>query len=156
KELRLILDNIGLPQRVYNFAFTDGSTIGVNDGIIQIELGGEHEPTAEIIKKLRAELAITFPDVLFYFQPADMVTQVLNFGRPTAIDVQLQGRHRENNKKIAALLQQNMANIPGVVDAHIQQELNAPEMSYTIDRTRAEQLGLNIQEVANNLNTSLS
>ena len=155
KNLRL-LDNIGLPARTYNLAFTDGSTIGVNDGIIQIELSDEHEPTAEIVKKLRAELSVAFPDVLFYFQPADMVTQVLNFGIPTQIDVQVQGGDRENNKKIAALLQLKMANIPGLVDAHIQQELNAPEMSYTIDRTRAEQLGLNIQEVANNLNISLS
>src|SRR5580692_1895126 len=156
KDLRLILDNIGLPQRVYNLAFTDGSTIGVNDGVIQIELGHEHEPTAQIVKKLRTELPIAFPDVLFYFQPADMVTQVLNFGVPTQIDVELQGRDRENNKRIAALLQQKMANIPGLVDAHIQQELNAPEMYYAVDRTRAQELGLNIQEVANNLNISLS
>jgi multidrug efflux pump subunit AcrB len=156
KDLRLILDNIGLPARTYNLAFTDGSTIGVNDGIIQIELGDEHEPTAEIIKKLRAELPVAFPDVLFYFQPADMVTQVLNFGVPTQIDVQVQGRARENNKQIAALLQQKMANIPGLVDAHTQQELNAPEMNYVVDRTRAQQLGLNMQAVANNLNISLS
>lgn len=156
KELRLILHNIGLPARVYNFAFTDGSTIGVNDGTIQIELADGHESTANIIKKLRAELPLAFPDVLFYFQPADMVTQVLNFGIPTQIDVQVQGRDRENNKRIAALLQQKMANVPGLVDAHIQQELNAPAMSYTVDRTRAQQLGLNMQEVANNLNISLS
>ena len=156
KDLRLILDDIGLPQRVYNLAFTDGSTIGVNDGIIQIDLGKDHEPTAEIIKKLRAELPVAFPDVLFYFQPADMVTQVLNFGVPTQIDVQVQGRDRENNKAIAALLQQKMANIPGLVDAHVQQELNAPEMYYAVDRTRAQELGLNIQEVANNLNVSVS
>ena len=155
KDLQLILDNIGLPARTYNLAFTDGSTIGVNDGIIQIELADGHEPTAEIIKKLRAELARAFPDVLFYFQPADLVTQVLNFGVPTQIDVQVQGHDRENNKEIAALLQQKMANIPGLVDVHIQQELNAPEMFYTIDRTRAQELGLNMQEVANNLNISL-
>src|SRR6202045_3225874 len=156
KDLRLILDSIGLPARTYNLAFTNGSTIGVNDGVIQIELGEGHAPTAEIIKKLRAELAVAFPDVLFYFQPADMVTQVLNFGVPTQIDVQVQGRARENNKQIAARLQQKMADIPGLVDAHTQQELNAPEMYYAVDRTRAQELGLNIQEVANNLNISLS
>jgi multidrug efflux pump subunit AcrB len=155
-ELHLILDNIGLPARTYNLAFTDGSTIGVNDGVIQIELAEGHAPTACIIKKLRAELARAFPDVLFYFQPADLVTQVLNFGVPTQIDVQVQGPDRESNKEVAALLQQKLANIPGLIDVHIQQELNAPEMFYTIDRTRAQELGLNMQEVANNLNISLS
>ena len=155
-DLHLILDNIGLPARTYNLAFTDGSTIGVNDGVIQIELAEGHAPTADIIKKLRAELVHAFPDVLFYFQPADLVTQVLNFGVPTQIDVQLQGQDREGNKETAALLQQKLANIPGLVDVHVQQELNAPEMMYTIDRTRAQELGLNMQEVANNLNISLS
>ncbi len=145
-----------MPARVYNLAFTDGSAIGVNDGIIQIELAEGHAPTAEIIKKLRAELPIAFPDLLFYFQPADLVTQVLNFGVPTQIDVQLQGRDRENNKRIAAQLQQKLADIPGLVDAHIQQELDAPEMYYAIDRTLAQQLGLNMQDAANNLNISLS
>ena len=156
KDLRLVLDNIGLPQRLYNLAFTDGSAIGVNDGVIQMELNEGHQPTVDIIKKLRRELALAFPDVMFYFQPADLVTQVLNFGLPTQIDVQIQGRDRENNKRVLALLQQKMARIPGLVDAHIQQELNAPEMYYTVDRTRAQQLGLNMQDVANNLNISLS
>ena len=156
KDLKFVIDNIGLPARLYNLAYTDGSTIGVNDGVIQIELGDDHPPTAEIIKKLRAELPVAFPDVLFYFQPADLVTQVLNFGVPTQIDVQIQGRDAENNKRIAGLLQQKIAKVPGVVDAHIQQELDAPEMYYAVDRARAEQLQLNMQDVANNLNISLS
>jgi multidrug efflux pump subunit AcrB len=101
-------------------------------------------------------LARAFPDVLLYFQPADLVTQVLNFGVPTQIDVQLQGHDAEGNKEIAAQLRQKLADIPGLVDVHVQQELNAPEMFYTIDRTRAQELGLNMQEVANNLNISLS
>ena len=99
KDLKLMIDNIGLPARVFNLAFTDGSAIGVNDGVIQIELSEHHQPTEEITKKLRAELSVAFPDVLFYFQPADLVTQVLNFGVPTQIDVQIQGRDRENNAK---------------------------------------------------------
>jgi multidrug efflux pump subunit AcrB len=151
-----MLDNIGLPQRTYNYAFTDGSTIGVNDGVIQIELAEAHQPTARIIQTLRQRLAADFPDILFYFQPADLVTQVLNFGVPTQVDVQVQGRDRENNKRIAALLRQRIGDIPGIVDAHVQQELDAPELSYTIDRTRAQELGLNMQEVANDLNISLS
>ena len=156
KDLRLVLDNIGLPQRTYNYAFTDGSAIGVNDGVIQIELAEGHQPSAHIIQTLRQHLAADFPDVLIYFQPADLVTQVLNFGVPTQVDVQVQGRDRENNKRIAALLRQRIGDIPGIVDAHVQQELDAPELSYTIDRTRAQELGLNMQEVANDLNISLS
>jgi multidrug efflux pump subunit AcrB len=131
-----VIDDIGLPARLFNLAYTDGSAIGVNDGTIQIQLAEKHAPTTEIIKKLRAELTTAFPDVLFYFQPADLETQVLNFGAPTQIDVQVQGRDRENNKKIAALLQTKMAKVSGVVDAHIQQELDAPEMYYTLDRAR--------------------
>jgi len=110
----------------------------------------------EIVRKLRAGLSQAFPDVLFYLQPADLETQVLNFGVPTQIDVQVQGRDRENNKKVAALLQAKMARVPGIVDAHIQQELDAPELYYTVDRARALQLKLNMQDVANNLNISLS
>ena len=82
RDLGLILDNIGLPARTYNLAFTDGTTIGVNDGQILISLNEGHAPTASYIKKLRVALAKKFPDTLFYFQPADMVTQILNFGIP--------------------------------------------------------------------------
>ena len=156
KDLKLVLDNIGLPQRSYNLAFTDGSAIGVNDGTIQIELSEGHTPTADIIRRLRTELPASFPDVLFYFQPADLVTQVLNFGVPTQIDVQFQGRDRAGNQALAKELQQKMGNVPGIVDVHVQQELDAPALFYTIDRSRAQQLGLNMQEVANNLNISLS
>ncbi|WP_374306098.1 efflux RND transporter permease subunit [Methylocella sp.] len=157
ENLKLTLDNIGLPARVYNLAFTDGSAIGVNDGVIQLELT-EHrtKSTAEIVKLLRAELPKAFPDVMFYFQPADLVTQVLNFGVPTQIDVQIQGRDRENNARVAKLVAEKMQAVPGLVDVHVQQELDAPQLYYTIDRTRAQQLGLSVQDIANNLNISLS
>ncbi|MGB7698164.1 MAG: efflux RND transporter permease subunit [Methylovirgula sp.] len=156
KYLGLIIDNIGLPARSYNLAFTDGSTIGVNDGLIQISLNEGHPPTAECIKKIRNVLRKDFPDVLFYFQPADMVTQILNFGIPAQIDVEVQGSDRAGNLELAKTLQQRMAKIAGLVDVHIQQELNAPELFYEIDRTRAQQLGLNVTSIANNLNISLS
>jgi len=94
--------------------------------------------------------------VQFYFQPADLATQVLNFGIPAQIDVQVQGRDRAANQQIAKTLQQRLANIPGVADAHVQQELDAPELLYTIDRTRAQELGLNMNQVASDLNISLS
>jgi multidrug efflux pump subunit AcrB len=156
RDLALVLDNIGLPQRVYNMAFTDGTTIGVNDGQILLQLSDDHAPTADYIKKLRREMPVAFPDVQFYFQPADLATQVLNFGLPAQIDVQVQGRDRAANQQIAETLQQRLASIPGVADAHVQQELDAPELLYTIDRTRAQELGLNMNQVASNLNISLS
>ncbi len=156
KDLGLVLDNIGLPARAYNLAFTDGTTIGVNDGQIQLQLNDGHAPTADYIKKLRRELPTAFPDVQFYFQPADLATQVLNFGVPSQIDVQVQGRDRAANIAIAKELQKRLANIPGLVDAHVQQELDAPELLYTIDRTRAQELGLNVNQVVTDLNISLS
>ena len=156
KDLGLMLDNIGLPQRVYNLAYTDGSTIGANDGQILIQLKNGHAPTASYIKKLRQELPIAFPDVMFYFQPADLATQVLNFGVPSQIDLQVVGRDRAANENIADELATRLANVPGIVDSHVQQELDAPELFYAIDRTRAQELGLNISRIANNMNISLS
>jgi multidrug efflux pump subunit AcrB len=155
-DLALVLDNIGLPARTYNYAFTDGSTIGVNDGQILLQLNDGHAPTADYIRQLRRELPVAFPDVEFYFQPADLSTQVLNFGVPSQIDVQVQGRDRAANEVIAKELQKRLAGIPGIVDAHVQQELDAPELEYTIDRTRAQELGLNVTAVANDVNISLS
>ncbi|QAY96251.1 RND transporter [Methylovirgula ligni] len=154
--LDLILDNIGLPARVYNLAFTDGSAIGVNDGTIQIALKEGHPPTAGIVKTLRRDLTKAFPNVLFYSQPADMVTQILNFGIPSQIDVALQGPDRAGNQEVAKALQQRMAKVPGLVDVHIQQELDAPELYYSVDRIRAQEIGLNVNSIANNLNISLS
>jgi multidrug efflux pump subunit AcrB len=156
KDLGLVLDNIGLPQRVYNLAYTDGSTIWANDGEILIQLNQGHAPTADYIRKLRRELAVAFPDVLFYFQPADLATQVLNFGVPSQIDVQVMGRDRAANEQIARELAKRLAVVPGIVDSHVQQELDAPELFYTIDRTRAQEFGLNIAQIANNMNISLS
>ena len=156
KDLGLVLDNIGLPARAYNLAFTDGTTIGVNDGQIQLQLNDGHAPTADYIKKLRRELPTAFPDVQFYFQPADLATQVLNFGVPSQIDVQVQGRDRAANIAIAKDIAAAVGQYPGLVDAHVQQELDAPELFYTIDRTRAQELGLNVNQVATDLNISLS
>ncbi len=154
-ERDLILDNIGIPQRLYNLAFTDGTIIGVNDGTIQIALKPDHRPTQDYIESLRRELPQAFPDLLFYFQPADMVTQILNFGVPTQIDVQIQGRD-PNNVEIAKAIQKRVAGIPGAVDVHIQQELDAPNFFFTIDRARALGLNLQAQQIVNDLTISLS
>jgi multidrug efflux pump subunit AcrB len=152
----LILDNIGLPARSYNYAFGDGTATGLNDGVILVALKEGHAPTAEYIRKLRQVLPAAFPDTIFYFQPADMVTQILNFGIPAQIDVRTVGYDRANNLRIARELKQKIAAIPGLADVHLQQEVNAPELFAQIDRARATQFGLTANSVALNLNTSLS
>jgi multidrug efflux pump subunit AcrB len=152
----LIVDDIGVPQRVYNLAFTDGSTINVNDGTILISLKEGHAPTAAYVRKLRQVLPAAFPSDTFYFQAADMTTQVLNFGLPSQIDVQVVGRDRVTDRRVAEELRRRLADVPGIADAHLQQELDAPAFMVDIDRSRALQLGLNAQVIANDVNTSLS
>jgi multidrug efflux pump subunit AcrB len=155
KDRSLIIDNIGLPARAYNLAFADGSTIGINDGVIQVALKEGHKPTADYVKKLRQVLPAAFPEDVFYFQAADIVTQILNFGLPAQIDIRTVG-YDLNNLSVARELRQRLAAIPGIVDAHLQQEVNAPAFYAQIDRTRAAQLGLNASTVATNINVSLS
>ena len=151
----LIVDNIGLPARAYNLAFADGSTIGINDGVILVALKKGHKPTADYIRKLRDVLPAAFPQDTFYFQAADIVTQILNFGLPAQIDVRTIG-YGTNNLEVAKELQRRIAQIPGVVDAHLQQETDGPAFYANIDRARAAQLGINASTVATNLNVSLS
>ncbi len=152
----LIVDDIGVPQRTYNLAFTDGSTINVNDGVILVSLKEGHAPTADYVRRLREVLPAAFPSVTFYFQAADMITQILNFGLPAQIDVRVVGRDRATNLRVAHELRRRIAGIPGIADAHLQQELDAPAFMANIDRSRALQLGLNAQAIANDVNTSLS
>ena len=156
RERDLIVDDIGVPQRVYNLAFTDGSTIGVNDGVILISLKDGHAPTADYERRLGEVLPAAFPSLTFYFQAADMVTQILNFALPAQIDVRVIGRDRATNLQVAQRLRRRITGIPGVADAHLQQELDAPAFMVDIDRSRALQLGLNAQAIANDVNTSLS
>jgi multidrug efflux pump subunit AcrB len=152
----LIVDNIGLPARSYNYAFGDGTAIGSNDGVILIDMKENHAPTANYIRKLRKVLPDSFPESVFYFQAADMVTQILNFGIPAQIDVRTVGYDRAKNLNLARELQRRIAAIPGIADAHLQQEVSAPEFFAQIDRARATQFGLTANSIALNLNTSLS
>jgi len=156
RERDLIVDDIGVPQRVYNFAFTDGSTIGPNDGVILVALKPGHAPTAGYVRKLREVLPAAFPEVTFYFQAADMVTQILNFGLPAQIDVRTVGRDRATNLAVTQELRRRIAAIPGIVDAHLQQEIDGPAFMAAIDRARALQFGLSPQSIANDINVSLS
>ncbi|HJY49182.1 MAG TPA: efflux RND transporter permease subunit, partial [Stellaceae bacterium] len=155
-ERDLIVDNIGLPARLYNLAFADGSTIGINDGVILVSLKDGHLPTVDYVRKLRQALPAAFPEDIFYFQAADMVTQILNFGVTAQIDVRTVGYDRVKNLHIARQLRRRIGAIPGVADTHLQQDVDAPAFFATIDRTRAAELGLNASQIATNLNVSLS
>jgi multidrug efflux pump subunit AcrB len=135
-ERQLVVDNIGLPARSYNLAFADGSTIGVNDGVILVSLKEGHAPTRNYVRKLREALPAAFPEVVFYFQAADIVTQILNFGLPAQIDVRTVGYDRATNLRVAKELRQRIAAIPGIADAHLQQEVDAPAFYAMIVRAR--------------------
>jgi len=155
-ERERIVDNIGLPARTYNLAFADGSVIGVNDGVIIVALKDGHAPTAGYVDKLRLALRKDFPQATFYFQAADMVTQILNFGLPAQIDIRAVGYDRANNLHVAREIQKRIAAEPGFADAHLQQEVDAPSFYASIDRFRAQQFGLSASSIANNLNVALS
>ncbi len=152
----LILDNIGLPANNYNLAFGDGTAAALNDGQILINLKESHPSPAGIQKKLRVVLRQRFPDALFYFQPADIITQVLNFGVAAPIDIQVSGQDREKNLAVAQQAVRRLRAVSGAVDVHLQQIVDAPEFFVDVDRIRAAQLGMTEQQVAQNLNTSLS
>ena len=156
KDLDLIVNNIGVPARSYNWAFVNGTTIAVNDGVIMVSLKDGHAPTADYVRKLRQVLPAAFPADLFYFQPADMATQILNFGLTAPIDVRTVGYDRVRNLRVTKDLCRRIAKIPGVVDAHLQQEVWAPDFYVQIDRARALQLGITPSEIGNNIGTSLS
>ena len=156
KEVDTILDNIGLPVGGVNLAFSDSSTIGAADGEILVSLNKQqHGPTWDYVKDLRRELNAEFPDLTFFFQASDIVTQILNFGLPAPIDIQVVGRD-PNNYKVAQQIDARVSQIPGVVDAHVHQVVDTPELRVNVDRTRAEQIGLTQQDVANTVLYSLS
>jgi multidrug efflux pump subunit AcrB len=156
-ELELILDNIGRVSETFNLAFTDGSTIGAGDAELLIALKeGSHAPTAGYMKSLRQRLNQKFPNCVFFFQPADITTQILNFGLPAPIDLQVTGLNRPENYKIARELEKRIGELPGAVDAHLHQVVDGPQLFVDVDRARASELGLTHRDVANSLLVSLS
>jgi multidrug efflux pump subunit AcrB len=155
QETDLIMDNIGLTPETFNYAFGDGATISSADGEVLIALNKHHHATGKYVKELRSQLQKQFPDLTFFFQPADMVTQILNFGLPSPIDVQVQG-YDPANYEIARRLRSRLATVPGAVDVHMHQVVDAPDLHLDIDRVRAAQFGLTQQDVANSLYISLS
>jgi CzcA family heavy metal efflux pump len=156
-ELKTILDNIGLPGSGINLAFSDSASIGPFDGEILISLKPEkHRPTAEYIKLLRKELPGEFPELVFFFQPANITSQILNAGLPAPIDVQIMSRDKKAAYKIALEVQRRMSTIPGAVDIHLHQVMDAPELEVNVDRVRAAQAGMTQRDVANSMLISLS
>ena len=156
-ELQTILDNIGLPNSGINQSYSSNGTIGSSDAEILIALDPEHHhPTEDLIRHLREVLPRRFPSVEFFFQPADIVTQILNFGLPAPIDVQVVGNDMQNSYEIAQQIANRMRHIPGAADVHVQQLLSAPTLHLDIDRTRVTQVGLTARDVAQSVLVSLS
>jgi multidrug efflux pump subunit AcrB len=155
-QLETILDNLGVPNSGINLSYSNAGTIGTLDGEILLSLRKGHAPTEEFVSRLRAELPRRFPGIEFFFQPADIVTQILNFGLPAAIDVQFTGADVSANALLAAELTQRIRKIPGAVDAHVHQRLNLPTLNLQMDRTRLQQVGLTAANVGQNVLISLS
>jgi CzcA family heavy metal efflux pump len=157
EEIASIISNIGFAGDAYNMTFMDNATIGVEDAELMVALSDDKtQPTLEYTRKLREILRGRMPEVSFFYQPADIVTQILNFGLTATIDVQVVGTDSENNLRVAESIQKDLALIPGIVDARLHQVLNAPELFLEVDRERAIQLGLTERQVATNLMISLS
>jgi multidrug efflux pump subunit AcrB len=157
-KLDTILDNIGLPVLPINMAYTDSATIGSGDGEILISLKRERKrgETWEYARRLRQELPSAFPEMTFFFRSADMVSQILNFGIPAPINIQVLGPNQEANYRIARAIERRLRRAPGAVDVRLHQVLDAPELRINVDRTRAGQMGLTQRDVANSLLVSLS
>ncbi|MBS1820361.1 MAG: efflux RND transporter permease subunit [Acidobacteria bacterium] len=151
KELGLILDHIGIPNGSFNLAFGDGSLMDVQDGEVLVSLHEGHRPTAEYRRKLREVLHKRFPSVTFYFQASDIVNQILNFGLPAPVDIQVSGRAFYQNYEWAKKIRQEVAAVPGATDVHINQIVYAPELRVNVDRSRAQTIGLTEGNVANSM-----
>ncbi len=156
-EIDTIIDNIGIPFGGFNLAFGDNATIGSDDGDILISLKSEkHGPVAEYRETLRRRLHERFPDVTFFFEAANITNQILNFGLPAPVDVQVVGRDAKANYDISREIERRIARIPGAVDVHIHQVVNYPEIRVNVDRNKAGQVGLTQRDVSGSLLISLS
>ncbi len=151
QQINVILDNIGLPYSGINIALSDSATVGPMDGEILVALREQHAPTAELTARLRRELPKRFPQMQFFFQPADIVDQVLNFGQPAPIDIRVSASDTASAYALATKLSGLIAHVAGVVDAHVFQVPDAPALAVDVDRAMANQMGLTQQEAAANV-----
>jgi len=155
-ELGGIIDNIGLPYSSINLSYSNSAPVGTGDADIQVELKENHHPTAMYMHDLRVQLPQDFPDITFYFIPSDIVSQILDFGLPAPIDIQVVGRNLYGDRDFADQLLNKLKFIPGLVDLHIQQVFDLPRIHLDVDRTKASQMGFTAEDVAQNLLISLS
>jgi multidrug efflux pump subunit AcrB len=155
-ELSTMVDNIGFPISGINMTYNNTGTIGTQDGEIQIKLTEEHRPTRDYVRTLRAELPAKFPGTTFSFLPADIISQILNFGAPAPIEVQIRGPDLAANFTYAESLLRRLRHVPGLADARIQQSLNAPSFDVNVDRTRAQYVGITERDVTNSMVVNLA
>ena len=155
-EMSTIVDNIGLPYSPMNTMHSTDGMIGAGDADITVSLDAKHRPTADYIRTLRKKLPQQFPGVIFYFLPADIITQILNFGLPVPIDVQIEGSDTEANRGVADQILNQLRRVPGIADPHIQQAFDYPSFNIDVDRTKAMQGGLTESDVAGSILNSLS
>jgi len=155
-EIEGVIDNIGLPYSAYNYVYSTSAPIGPEDADIMVSLNPKHHPTDQYMHDLRMKLTKEFPGVMFYFPPADIVSQILNFGLPAPIDIQIMGRDVEANHQFAEGLLKQLSSINGIADLRIQQPFNQPKLHINVDRTKTLQAGFTQKDVASNLLVSLS
>lgn len=157
EEIALLIDNIGVPAEAFNQAFGDSATIGTADGEILVSLKHERKhSTPEFMKLVRERLTSKFPGLTFYFQPADIVNQILSFGLPAPIDIRVAGQNKVENLQIAKEIAQRVSKVRGAADVHLHQEVDAPQLRLNVDRARAARFGLTQRDVANDVVVSLS
>ena len=155
-ELSSIVDNIGLPTSSINTVYNNSGLIGYQDGDIFISLKEKHHPTADYVRRLRQRLPVAFPGVTFSFLPADIISQILNFGSPAPLDLQITGPNQAADAAYATSLLRRLRDIPGVADARMQQSTDNPQLRVDVDRSRMAQLGLTERDVTNSVVTSLA
>jgi multidrug efflux pump subunit AcrB len=156
QQLGSIVDNLGLPYSGINLMYSTSAPVGPGDADIYVNLSADHRPTVNFVRELRKKLAAAYPSTQFSFLPADMIGQILNFGLPSPIDVQIVGQDVQGNRDFANHLVQKLRTIPGAVDLHIHQAGDYPQFNVDVDRTKAQLVGLTEQSVAGNMLVSLS
>src|SRR5882757_4083500 len=156
RELDSIADNIGLPYSAINYMHSTSGLIGAGDADILVSLNENHHPTAAYMRQLRKQLPAQFPGATFYFLPADITTQILNFGLPAPVDIQIEGSDTEGNRRVADKILAELRQVPGIADPHMQQPFDYPQYEVAIDRTKATQAGFSERDVANSMLNSLS
>jgi multidrug efflux pump subunit AcrB len=156
EELVTVLDNIGLPYSGINLTYSNSAPIGPADADVYVSLAKNHRPTDDYLRSLRRTLAQEFPGTSFYFLPADIVSQILNFGEPSSLDIQIDGVNLEGNRPIANRILSQLKQVPGATDLRIQQVFDQPKLHITVDRTKAATSGFTQRDVANSMLVSLS